>query len=132
MIEILKSRNIRITDFRLVVLDILARHKTAISMEQIEEELGDFDRITLYRTIKTFIEKGVVHEILMPGNVKKLALCDDGCQDEHHHEHLHFQCNSCNEIYCVDIPRFPKVNLPGFKIDRMEIQAFGTCQQCLS
>lgn len=131
MKDILKSKNLRITDFRLAVLDIFDKNVNAISMEQIEEELADFDRITLYRTIKTFKEKGLIHEIMMPNNVKKMALCSDHCEeDHHHHEHVHFQCKSCNEIFCVDVPTFPKLGLKGFTVDKMEIQAFGTCEAC--
>jgi Fur family ferric uptake transcriptional regulator len=129
--KVLKSKKIRVTNFRLTVLDIFNNKDNAISMEEIEHELGSFDRITLYRTIKTFIMKGIIHEIMLPGNVKKLAICTGHCEEErHHHEHLHFQCRSCEEVYCVDLPVLPKIKLKGFKIDSLEIQAIGLCESC--
>lgn len=131
MEALLKSKKVRVTDFRLAVLDIFDKHNSAISLDQIEDELGEHDRITLYRTIKTFIQKGIIHEIVMPGNSRKLALCADHCEEEdHHHEHLHFQCTECNEVYCVDLPSLPKISLKGFKIESLEIQAIGVCEAC--
>ena len=133
MEAMLKAKKIRVTDFRKSVLSIFNKHDNAISIEQIENELGEHDRITLYRTIKTFKEKGLIHEIVMPNHVRKLALCSDHCMEDdhqHHHEHVHFQCKSCNEIYCVDLPNFPKLGLKGFSVERIEIQAFGTCEAC--
>ncbi|WP_070137714.1 Fur family transcriptional regulator [Crocinitomix algicola] len=131
MKNLLRSKKLRVTDFRLAVLTIFEQHKNAISTEQIENELGEFDRITLYRTIKTFIEKGIIHEITMPGNIKKLALCHDNCNaKEHQHQHIHFRCNSCAEIFCLDIDDYPEINLKGYQIDAVEIQAKGICKNC--
>lgn len=131
MEAVLKSKKVRVTDFRLAVLDVFSKHASAISIDQLEQELGDHDRITLYRTIKTFIKKGIIHEIMMPGNVKKMAMCTDHCEEEdHHHEHLHFQCKNCNEVYCVDLPSVPKISLKGFTVESLEIQATGICAAC--
>ena len=70
MKNLLLSKKLRITDFRLAILDIFNRYENSISTEQIENELGKFDRITLYRTLKIFKENGIIHEITMPGNIK--------------------------------------------------------------
>lgn len=132
-IEILKSKNLRVTSFRKDVLRVLRESKHAISVQDIEEKLIDFDRITLYRTIKSFIQNGVVHEIVMSGDVKKLALCDDVCNHEdgvHEHQHIHFQCRKCSEIYCVEVDDLPQIKIPGFIIEDKEIQARGICNKC--
>lgn len=131
MKSLLKAKKLRVTDFRLSVLEVFQAHANAISMEQIEESLVEFDRITLYRTLKSFKEKGLIHEIILPNNTRRLALCSETCEeDDHHHEHVHFQCEECNEIYCVDIPNFPNLGLKGFSVHRLEIQAFGRCSNC--
>lgn len=128
---LLKSKNLHVTDFRLAVLELFDRFENAISIEQIENEMVDFDRVTLYRTIKSFKDKGLIHEIALPDNIKKLALCADKCVGaHHHHEHIHFHCESCEEIFCVEIPQFPTLDIPGFSIHNLEIQASGTCQNC--
>lgn len=131
MVNLLKSKKLRVTDFRLAVLGVFERHKNAISVDQIEAELDSFDRITLYRTLKSFKEKGLIHEITMPGDIKKLALCADQCSDSHHsHNHIHFHCNNCNETYCLDVDNFPQIGLNNFTVNQIEIQARGLCDNC--
>ena len=72
--QLLKGKRLRLTSFRKEVLQVFMDNDKAIAVSDIEDALNDFDRITLYRTIKSFIEKGLIHEIVMPGDVKKLAL----------------------------------------------------------
>ena len=130
------KKKIKATPFRKEVLAIFQMNDHAITVTQIEDALAKHDRITLYRTIKTFIEKGLIHEIVMPGDIKKLALCND-CNLEHQHDHphahqhnhVHFHCEKCDEVICVD-NEMPIVSLKGFKIDSLEIQAHGTCPKC--
>ncbi|WP_107037341.1 Fur family transcriptional regulator [Brumimicrobium mesophilum] len=132
-VDILKKKNLRVTPFRKEVLDIFIRNDHAVSTQDIEDELKDFDRITLYRTIKSFINNGVIHEIVMPGDVKKLALCDVVCNHDeglHEHNHIHFQCRQCQEVFCVEIDELPKIKVPGFIIEKQEIQAKGICGKC--
>jgi Fur family ferric uptake transcriptional regulator len=127
----LKHKKLRVTDFRLAVLGIFEQFDNAITLTQIEENLAQFDRITLYRTIKVFKEKGLVHDIVLPGDVKKMALCEDDCDADHHeHQHIHFLCRICQEVYCVDLVEFPSIGLDGFRVDSIDIQASGTCAKC--
>ena len=131
--ELLKSKKLNVTDFRLSVLNIILKAENAVALEQIETGLGNFDRITLYRTIKSFKEKGIIHEIVLPDSTKKLALCSDGCDGhDHQHEHIHFHCENCKEVYCIDIPKFPEIELSGFSVSQVEIQAKGRCSNCAS
>jgi len=131
--NILRNKNLRVTPFRKEVLEIFLNNEHAISIQHIEDALVEFDRITLYRTIKSFINKGVIHEIVMPGDIKKLALCDRVCNHDsglHEHNHIHFQCRICEQVYCVETDELPQVNLPGFIIEEQEIQAKGICINC--
>ena len=131
--QLLKDKRLRLTSFRKEVLQIFVDNDKAVAVSDIEESLKDFDRITLYRTIKSFIEKGLIHEIAMPGDVKKLALCATDCNHDkgtHDHNHIHFQCKICKEVFCVDVPELPKISLPNYQIDEIEIQAHGICAGC--
>ncbi|HAE31102.1 MAG TPA: transcriptional repressor, partial [Flavobacteriales bacterium] len=73
---IFEKKDIRKTAFRQKVLDVFYQNENSITIGQIETAIGKHDRITLYRTIKTFLDAGLIHEIVMPGDVKKLALCN--------------------------------------------------------
>lgn len=129
--DLLKNKGIRRTDFRIQVLEVFQDAKASIDMDTLENSLGEFDRITLYRTIKTFLEKSLIHEINLSG-VKKYALCDHECGDHHvhHHEHVHFHCRICGEVYCVEVHELPKIHLPHYEIEEMEIQLKGVCDKC--
>ena len=131
--KILKNKHLRITPFRKDVLSIFLKNDHAISAQDIEDDLGEHDRITLYRTLKSFVKNGVIHEIVMPGDIKKMALCDPVCDHNeglHEHNHIHFQCTNCEEVFCVEVNSFPKIEIPGFQIDELEVQAKGICKSC--
>ena len=66
------KKQIRNTPFRLDGSKLFKASKNAISLKEIERNLT-FDRITLYRTLKLFIEKGLIHEVLHSSG-KKYAL----------------------------------------------------------
>ncbi len=132
MEKLLRSKKIRITDFRISILNIFNKQSTALSIEEIETELGQFDRITLYRTLKLFKEKGILHEIAIAGSNVRLALCEQNCEDlhHHHHNHIHFHCVLCSEVYCLDVETYPEIGLAGFEVQQVEIQATGICKSC--
>ena len=131
--KLLKKKKLRFTEFRNEVLNVFIDSSNAISINDIEDKLKQFDRTTLYRTIKTFKEKGLIHEIIMPGDIKKLALCKDGGSSKSQvdtSQHIHFRCKMCENIFCLDLDEFPEINIPQFKLDSIEIQGTGRCNTC--
>ena len=131
MTNLLISKKISVTPFRKEVLAIFEKHKNAIPLSIIEKELKDYNRITLYRTIKIFKEKGIIHEITLSGTASNYAICKEECDTiAHNHQHIHFKCNRCEIIFCVEMDKMPNIKLPNFKIEQLEIQASGICQDC--
>ena len=125
----MNTTKVRITPFRQRVLDLFSPNTPAKSVKEIEKELKQFDRITLYRTLKFFVENGILHEIALV-NEKKYALCLDSCNASgHQHEHLHFHCSNCDDTLCIDSNIMP-VDLKGFKVSRTELNVFGICRNC--
>lgn len=129
--KILKSKKLSETPFRKEVLNIFLKHDHAIPLSIIEQELDNYNRITLYRTIKIFIEKGVIHEITISGQDSHFAICKDECSSkQHQHQHIHFKCTQCETISCVETKQLPQVLLPEYVIEQIEIQASGICKNC--
>ena len=62
------------------------------------------DRTTLYRILKTFEEKSVVHQINGGSSITKYTLCEQGCNCQIETDlHLHFHCHNCNEaVYLTE------------------------------
>lgn len=128
-IFMLEEKQIRKTPFRLEVLKLFEASKNAISLKEIEKNLTSFDRITLYRTLKLFIEKGLVH-VVLHSSEKKYALCKEQCgEHQHQHNHMHFHCSSCNESFCLDT-QISKLNLPGYIIQQADLNVHGICKEC--
>jgi len=61
--KVLESHNIRVTAMRLLIYKFLAEKQVAVTLSDIEDDFEKADRTTLYRTMKTFEEKGIVHQI---------------------------------------------------------------------
>ena len=59
----LKGHNLRITDCRMDVLEVFLNSTHALSFSDLEADLDLYDRVTLYRTLNSFIEKGLLHRI---------------------------------------------------------------------
>ena len=129
--QVLKDKKISETPFRKEVLSIFGRYNNAIPLSVIERELDNYNRVTLYRTIKTFVEKGIIHEITISGSSSNYALCHEACNAvSHQHQHIHFKCNKCDIVYCVQLDKIPHIKLSNYKIDALEIQASGLCKNC--
>lgn len=130
--KILQAKHTRPTAMRLLVLDYFLKQHAAITLNDLEAELGPSDRVTLYRTLKTFEEKGIIHRVDDGTGAAKYALCPDKC-DAHHHEdlHAHFYCVRCHETVCLSDVEIPRLAVPGeFTVQEIQVIAKGTCGRC--
>jgi Fur family ferric uptake transcriptional regulator len=128
----LTDKKINPTAMRLLVLDLLLKQSSAISLSDIEKGLEPADRTTIYRTLKTFEEKGLTHIIDDGTGTPKYALCAETCDDQEHHDlHVHFYCTSCKETFCLPNSKIPDVTLPnGFTSSEMNLVVKGICDKC--
>jgi Fur family transcriptional regulator, ferric uptake regulator len=129
--EKLNRRNIKPTAMRELVLDVLSRQTTAISLSDLEQQFEKADRVTLYRTLKTFEENKLIHRIDDGTGSVKYALCTETCQCKPEELHVHFFCTVCQNTYCLnDIP-VPTVNLPvNFGFESINMVVKGICANC--
>lgn len=130
--ELLKRHNIRITTMRKDILDIFLECDKAMSHHDIELQLEDCDRITLYRNLKNFQEKGIIHKAIDGTNTPKYALCEHECDEHHHHDnHVHFHCERCGNTFCLDDVQLPQISTPeGYAISSSNLILNGTCNIC--
>jgi Fur family ferric uptake transcriptional regulator len=126
------NKNISPTAMRILVMNFLLKQNSAISLSDIEKGLAPADRITIYRTIKTFEVKGLVHIIDDGTGSPKYALCMDACTaDDHHDMHVHFYCITCKETFCLPDSKIPEIALPNkFSSLEMNLVVKGICNQC--
>jgi len=131
--NILRNHKLKVTHPRLKVLEKIFQKDTATSQPELEKSIGDeIDRVTLYRGLSIFDEKGIIHKVFDLHGTATYALCSTACKThEHHDEHVHFTCSSCNSVYCLQEIKLPEINTPsGFSIDQIAVNAIGICNKC--
>ncbi|MBI2731195.1 MAG: transcriptional repressor [Sphingobacteriales bacterium] len=131
--KILRDKSLSVTDGRKKILTLFLNSKGALSHADIERRSGEhFDRVTIYRTLQTFVEKGIVHTIPTDDNTIMYALCKDGCAENHHHDdHIHFMCTSCGKTECLNEVHIPEIRIPaGYLTKETQIVIKGICKEC--
>jgi Fur family ferric uptake transcriptional regulator len=132
-LSILRKNRLSNTDSRRAILEIFLQTDNALAHHDIEKITGDrFDRVTVYRTLQTFIDNGIVHTIPTADNATRYALCRENCSQGHHHDnHIHFICEICGKTTCLDDTLIPSVKLPrGYSATEINMIVNGVCKEC--
>ena len=131
---LLRRNQLSITESRRSILDIFIQAGTALAHHDVETRTeGSYDRVTVYRTLQTFMEKGIIHTIPTTDNSIKYALCKENCEAGHHHDnHVHFICDQCGVTTCMDELHIPPVKLPaGYHAEQINMVVNGVCPNCI-
>tara|TARA_R110000868_G_scaffold25438_8_gene99439 strand:+ start:334 stop:765 length:432 start_codon:yes stop_codon:yes gene_type:complete len=129
----LRARDLRITPNRLQLLRAIDQFVGAIPHTKLQADLASMDRVTLYRTINSLLEGGLIHRASANEQESYYALCEDSCQAHgHDHQHIHFKCETCKKIYCLPLQQDLQLNTGAFKVKAFEIIASGKCEVCAS
>lgn len=133
--HLIRSSQLKVTQPRLRVLEIIDTKKSAISQPDLEKIVGnEIDRVTLYRILGSFEEKGILHKVFDLNGTATYAICSTECTThQHEDQHVHFICSACNSVFCLNEISDPQVELPsGFSLQSISVNAVGLCDQCLS
>jgi len=131
--EILRRNQLSLTGSRKKILELFLTNDGALAHGDIEKKTGEkFDRVTVYRTLQSFLEKGIIHTIPTADNSIRYALCHDNCSEGHHHDnHVHFLCSACGKTTCLADVTIPEVKLPeGFRPEEFQMVVTGVCKEC--
>ncbi|MFK7932019.1 MAG: Fur family transcriptional regulator [Saprospiraceae bacterium] len=130
--QILVEHDLRKTKVRVAVLETYLDKKVAISHPEMEAMHPDLDRVTLFRTLKTFEEKGIIHQAIDGTAATKYALCHSDCSEHHHLDnHAHFHCTKCGDTTCLEHIVIPPVELPaGYQMGTSQLVMQGKCPKC--
>ena len=126
----LKDSNLKVTPQRIAVLEALNNLKEHPTADKIKEYVVKYHPNiavgTIYKTLETFVEKGLVKKVKTEKDVMRY----DAILDNHHH------------LYCEDTERiedffdddlnnmlekyFEKKKIPNFKVKDIKLQIIGT------
>ena len=131
--DLLRRNSLSVTESRKKILNLFLNVQGALAHGDIERKAGEkFDRVTVYRTLQTFVEKGIIHTIPTTDNSVRYALCKDNCTEGHHHDdHVHFICHQCGATLCLEDVVVPEIKMrKGFSINEIEVVVKGICLDC--
>jgi len=130
--DLLRDAGLRRTEARIRVLGLVRDlgHPLTHAELTAREELADLDAITLYRTLATLEDAGLVHRVLgVDGAWRTCAQPEGsgGCPGNH----AHFQCTGCGRMRCLVNQPMPRVVPPqGATIQSRHFVAVGRCAAC--
>ncbi len=112
------------------IQELIILSPIALSHSEIHKYLeGLCDRVTIYRVLDRLLEEGVIHKIVDVDGVIKYAGCHS-CSTEHSHNHIHFSCQKCMSVTCLENVE-PSFKLPkNYKVSEMNFTLSGLCPQC--
>ena len=132
--HLLSHHGLRNTQVRAEVLRLFIEANKALSQPELETALkGRCDRVTIYRSLATFVEKGILHRVPDDSGTARYALCEPECREHHvhHHDHVHFKCRVCGETHCVNEVSAPHFSLPtGYQVEQVDLLVSGLCPVC--
>ncbi|PUZ26814.1 Fur family transcriptional regulator, ferric uptake regulator [Chitinophaga costaii] len=130
--ELLRESKLSVTDTRTKILELFFKTKGALEHHNFEKLDGaTFDRVTVYRTLQTFLDKGIIHKIPSTDTSIHYALCKDCSEDHHDDHHIHFKCQHCDNTLCLEGIAIPAIQLPqGYTADNVEVIVSGLCPNC--
>lgn len=132
VIELLQQRSVQATPMRMLVLEEFLKSRIAKSLQDLQQLLPHSDRITIYRTLKTFEKHGIIHSVDDGTGIQRYASCTDECDEQEHRDiHPHFHCVVCEDTICLDATRPPQIALPqGFEMQQIALRIDGICPKC--
>ena len=130
---LLKENSLKSTFQRINILEIIGRQGHS-SVDEIYEEIiklhPSISLATIYKNILLMVEKSVLVEVPISGKKPKYELAKE--------DHIHLVCTECGVVedrpcHSNSSEFFKQLSLnDSFKINRREVNLYGTCQECLS
>lgn len=128
----LREAGLRATGTRLDILRALAAASSPLNAQEVYSALpaGSADRVTVYRTLNSFVQVGIAHRIDPGDRVWRFGLTDVG-----HADHAHFVCDSCGGVECLENAAIRVVIEGGSRartarITQRDVYLHGRCDRC--
>jgi Fur family transcriptional regulator, peroxide stress response regulator len=125
----LRKAGLRLTPQRYAVLDYLMCSQMHPTAEQIRADLNQqfprASRATVYNTLNTLRDAGLIHEIYMDDAVARY----DANIEPHHH----FICRSCGKLEDIRLDAVSAISsghLKGYSVEDYAVVMRGVCAVC--
>ncbi len=134
--ELLKSSGLRRTTARESILQLLADARRPLSHQDIlkrRKGVESFDRVTVYRTLETLQQAGLIHRIQGTDGAWRFCRHKTESPEKCAGNHIHFLCSKCNQMSCLPEQPLPWIVAPaGAIIHSKQLVVHGHCAACVS
>ena len=125
--ERLATRGFRFTPQREHVYSVLLGKRDHPTAEEVfirtKREMPDISMATVYNCLDALVECGLVRQVSLERGAARFC--------PNMQEHCHFYCDSCEEVFDINLAPGTGVRLPsGFKAERYDIAIHGRCAKC--
>lgn len=137
--EMLRDKGLKVTNQRLVVLQVLAEHKDAhMTAEDIYDlvklEHPEIGLATIYRTVQLLLEMQLVERINLNDGCVRYEI-GESYEGEGRHRHHHLICNTCGKVFSFrnDLLEGLEEQLEKelqFHVSNHELKFYGQCKDC--
>ncbi|WP_282053907.1 Fur family transcriptional regulator [Maribacter luteus] len=119
----------RQTKSKKAVLECLQRAENyGLRSDDIENQLPQFDRVTVYRILQGFLDDGIIHKVISDDGKFYYFKCHT-CGEIHYHNHYHFKCEVCGKVECMN--NEIEVKVPkDYTVENVNFWITGVCSQC--
>lgn len=110
--------NIKLTNARKSILEILLNSDKPLSYEEIKDKIF-MDKATFYRNIAIFESENLINSFESNDKKRYFEIKET--------QHMHFICSECSGIECIH--QQLNLSLPEYRIENIIIK--GICKKCL-
>jgi len=126
---LLKKSGLSITPLRKEVLAFLLENEIS-SLDDIKKNIKEFDRVTLYRTVKVLIKFKIIREISFE-NKKFLSLNRNiNKSSDSFEQSVYFYCMYCNNLTFLNNKIISFDITPDYEVHQSESIISGKCNLC--
>ena len=127
--QLLEQKGLKKTKVRMALLQHFMSSEHAQSYNDLQAALSNkVDKSTLYRSLTSFEQAGIIHGINYHSGQAKYAFGEPPSQGN---EHAHFVCEQCKMVYCMGKLAPLQLNVPkGFKTNKVQAILKGVCSDC--
>ena len=134
----IRAAGLKLTPARLHVLELLKKDHCLLTIDEIVQKLArtpskvKADWTTVYRTLLTFSEAGLVSHTTLVDGALRYEYHDPNPSSHHHHHHV--SCKKCGKIEAIDACEIAKIQKQvekmGFRELSHRLEFTGICPKC--
>ncbi|MDP3358575.1 MAG: transcriptional repressor [Lutibacter sp.] len=118
----------RTTKSKIAVLDCFKKSNYGLKPEDIFNELTQYDKVTIYRILQSFLDDGIIHKVISDDGTSYYFKCKS-CEEVHFHNHYHFKCTVCHKVECIN--EEIEVKIPkDYILQNINFWISGICKIC--